>query len=218
MHAHPHVAGIIFRRPRAYDWLLRLIWGKGERRYRQRVLDLAGVAPGKAVLDVGCGTGTLAIVARERVGPEGHVSAVDASFEMIAHARAKARAVGAAVDFREAPAQSLPFADARFDIVLSTTVIHCLPKPARLQCFREMARVLRPGGTLLIVDFGGSERSKHSLFGHMKAHRRFELGEEKRRVAAAGLDLIESDDLGFSDLHYLLARRASETTSSAAAA
>ncbi len=200
--------GIVFRWPRVYDWLLQRIWGRGEGRYRDRVLKLAGVARSDRVLDVGCGTGTLAIAAQRLVGREGRVTGVDASPEMVTRARAKAVMKGLDVDFVEAPAQHLPFADGSFDAVLSTTVIHCLPEVARRQCFAEMARVLKPGGRLLLVDFGGSETAKHSLFGHLHFHRRFDLADERARVADAGLVQIDGGPLGFSDLYFILATNA----------
>jgi ubiquinone/menaquinone biosynthesis C-methylase UbiE len=197
--------GTIFRWPKTYDWLLRLVWGSSEPEYRAFVVDLASVARGHSVLDVGCGTGTLAIAARDTVGPTGTVVAVDASREMIERARRKSSERGLNIEFAEAPAQKLPFADSNFDRVLSTTVIHCLPTEGRAQSYSEMARVLKPEGQLLLVDFGGS--TKRSLFGHMNVHRRFNLADEMMAVKAAGLAEISSGPLGFSDLHYILATK-----------
>ncbi|MFL6733423.1 MAG: class I SAM-dependent methyltransferase [Sphingomicrobium sp.] len=199
--------GLVFHWPRAYDLLLRLVWGSREQRYRDRVLQLVGLADGQAVLDVGCGTGTLAISARRIAGFSGCVAAIDASPEMIARAKTKAMNAGAAIDFRQGTAQELPFADASFDVVLSTTVIHCLPETLRAASFEEMARVLKPGGRLLLIDFGGSAESKHSLFGHLHAHRQFDLLSEISRVEGAGFIEIASGPTGFSDLHYILATK-----------
>ena len=197
--------GKLFRWPRAYDWLLKLIWGKAEGQYRDRVLELVGIGQGQSLLDVGCGTGTLAIAARKQIGRQGGVAAVDASAEIIARARRKAEALGLQIAFTEAIAQDLPFPDASFDAAVSTTVIHCLPVSARHQSYAEIARVLKPGGQLLLVDFGGSAASKRSLFGHLQAHRRFDLLEERGRLAHAGLIEIDAGPLGFSDLHFILA-------------
>lgn len=199
--------GIVFHWPRTYDLLLRLVWGRKESHYRTRVLELAGVTRGQAILDVGCGSGTLAIEASGLVGPAGRVSGVDASPEMIGRAKAKASKLGCVIDFEEATAQDLPFPDASFDAVLSTTVLHCLPEAQRARCFEEMARVLKVDGRLLLVDFGGSAPSKHSLFGHLHIHRRFELTNESARLGEAGLTELVGGPLGLFDLHYILATR-----------
>lgn len=205
--------GIVFHWPRAYDFLLRLIWGRRESRYRERVLELAGLTRGEALLDVGCGTGTLALAARRLVGRDGYVAGVDASPDMLQRARAKCGS-HSDIEFVEAPAQNLPFADLSFDAVVSTTVVHCLPEAARTRCFREMARVLKPGGRLLIVDFGGS-KDRRSLFGHMGIHRRYSLADEIRRFADAGLVRISEGPVGFSDLYYILACPAAEVRAAA---
>jgi ubiquinone/menaquinone biosynthesis C-methylase UbiE len=202
--------GIVLHWPRAYDLLLRLLWGRREDRYRARILQLAAIMPGEAVLDVGCGTGTLAIGAKKLVGREGRVAGVDASPEMIARAQVKAMHAGADIDFVEGTAQSLPSGDRCFDAVVSTTVIHCLPEAQRGHCFAEMARVLKPGGRLLLVDFGGSPGSKHSFIGHMHVHRRFDLAGERGRIAAAGLSECASGAMGFADLAYILATKAAD--------
>ena len=207
----PDERGIVIHWPRAYDLLLRLIWGRREHRYRALILQLAGIVPGEAVLDVGCGTGTLAIGANRLVGRGGLVAGVDASPEMIARAKEKAKRAGADVDFVEGTAQALPFADRRFDIVMSTTVIHCLPEAQRGRCFAEMARVLKAGGRLFLVDFGGSPASKHSLIAHVHVHRRFDLACERKRINAAGLSEIAAGGMGFADLDYILAIRTVET-------
>lgn len=207
MSNNPNTNGIVFHWPRAYDLLLRIVWGHSEKSYRKRVLELGGVARGNHVLDVGCGTGTLAIAAKQLTGPQGRVVGVDPSVEMIARARAKAARQRSSIEFIEAPAQELPFETATFDVILSTTVIHCLPEADRKCCFKEMARLIKPGGRLLLVDFGGKPETKHSLFGHLHVHRRFDLSAEARSIGLAGLKTIAEGPLGFHDLHYVLAER-----------
>ena len=149
---HRHPEGSLIRKARLYDALVGVITFGRERRFREAVLALAGLSAGERVLDVGCGTGTLAIGVKRRVGETGVVYGVDASAEMIALASKKAEARGAAVDFQAAAAQALPFEDSSFDAVLCTMVMHHLPRDQRPQAVAEMGRVLRPGGRLLVVD------------------------------------------------------------------
>src|SRR5690606_3679172 len=110
------------------------------------------LAPGERVLDVGCGTGTLAIEIRKRVGSEGVVHGIDASPEMVTLAKEKARTRQLQIDFQVAAAQQLPFEDGAFDAVLCTMLMHHLPRDQRADAIAEMFRVLAPGGRVLIVD------------------------------------------------------------------
>jgi ubiquinone/menaquinone biosynthesis C-methylase UbiE len=99
----------------------------------------------------------------------------------------------------------LPFADATFDAILTTTVLHCLPRQALGRCFSEMRRVLKPSGRLLAIDFGLSHESRHGLMAHMRQHRSFDLYSVVPDTEQAGFREIRTGSLGFSDLHYLLA-------------
>src|SRR5215212_8364213 len=107
-----------------YDLLAWLLALGRERALRERLVDLAGIAPGDTVLDVGCGTGTLAIAAKRRVGTTGTVRGIDASPEMIELARRKAAKAGADITFQAAVVEALPFPDGHFDAVLSTLMLH----------------------------------------------------------------------------------------------
>jgi SAM-dependent methyltransferase len=114
------------------------------------VLDLAGPLRGRAVLDVGCGDGTLAL-ALLRAGAA-RVAGCDADPRMIMRARGQAAGAGGAVDLAVGRAEALPFADGSFDVVTCITVLAFVPDPAG--AIREMVRVLRPGGRLVIGDLG----------------------------------------------------------------
>jgi ubiquinone/menaquinone biosynthesis C-methylase UbiE len=120
----------------------------GERAAWNRILDLV-LAGGRArdALDVGCGTGFLTF----ELAARGHrVTGVDFAPAMIAEARRKAAARGLAVTLEEADAERLPFAAARFDLVISRHLLWTLPHPEA--AIGEWIRVLRPGGRLVVVD------------------------------------------------------------------
>jgi demethylmenaquinone methyltransferase/2-methoxy-6-polyprenyl-1,4-benzoquinol methylase/phosphoethanolamine N-methyltransferase len=125
---------------------------------RRLSLDLAALRPGERVLDVGCGSGDLAIVAARRVGAGGAVWGIDAAPEMIEVARGKARRRRLDVRFQVEAVEALPFPDASFDVVLSSLMMHHLPGDLRRQALGEIKRVLRPGGRLLIVDLDSAGR------------------------------------------------------------
>ena len=135
-----------------YDVLVSALTLGQERAFREATLECVRVSPGERVLDVGCGTGTLALAAKRRVGAGGTVHGVDASAEMVARAKQKAVREGLEVTFDVAPVQNLPFPEDAFDVVLSTLMVHHLPDDVRKRAFVEMRRVLRSGGRLLVVD------------------------------------------------------------------
>ncbi|TIR26368.1 MAG: methyltransferase domain-containing protein [Mesorhizobium sp.] len=189
--------------PRLYDLLVLMLTRGRDRSYREALLDLADLAPGFQLLDVGCGTGTQAISAWRRVQPGGSVVGVDVSEKMLAAARRKASRAGLEIPFHHADGASLPFEDGRFDVVTFTTVLHMVPEARRSLCLHEAARVLPPGGRLLLIDYAGpiSER------GHMSAkhglHGQFDLHRLREPLAAAGFERIEGGPLGWLGLHYL---------------
>ena len=107
--------------------------------------------PGETVLDLGSGPGLDALLAARQVGPTGRVIGVDMTPQMLERARATAARAGAAhVEFREGRLEALPVADASVDAVTSNCVINLVPDKAAV--FREVARVLRPGGRAVIAD------------------------------------------------------------------
>jgi len=149
--------GLILKGGWRYDlhgWFLDtcLFRGKG-RELRQRTVTLADLHPGETVLDVGCGTGTLAIEVQRRVGSAGRVVGIDPGSEQIARARAKAVRRQAPIEFQVGVIEQLAFPDQTFDVVLSTLMMHHLPASLKRQGLAEIARVLKPGGRLVIADF-----------------------------------------------------------------
>jgi ubiquinone/menaquinone biosynthesis C-methylase UbiE len=124
-----------------------------DRAIKRRVLEHAAIAGGEAVLDVGCGTGTLAVAAG-RAAPGVRVTGLDADASILARARKRAADARLEIGFDEGRSTALPYADASFDLVLSTLFFHHLPDDGKRQTADELARVLRPGGRLVVADPG----------------------------------------------------------------
>jgi arsenite methyltransferase len=112
---------------------------------------LGRLEPGERVLDLGSGAGTDSLVASLMVGPEGSVTGIDMTPEMLEKARAGADALGVSnVTFVEGEAERLPFEDESFDVVISNGVIDLIPDKDAV--FGEIYRVLAPGGRIQIAD------------------------------------------------------------------
>jgi len=157
------------------------------------------------VLDVGCGTGTLAILAKQQVGATGEVYGVDASPEMLARADRKANKAGIEIVFKNGLVEALPFHDAHFDAVLSTVMLHHLPGKLRGQCAAEIRRILKPGGRVLAVDFGTSPAHRGGIVAHFHRHGHVSLAEITAIFEETGMNIVESGAVGISDLQYVVA-------------
>jgi ubiquinone/menaquinone biosynthesis C-methylase UbiE len=144
--------GDVFVRARAYDWLSKVCaFGTSARVYRRAVVQQLAAAKPQRVLDIGTGTGAMAIAVKQAV-PAAEVHGVDPSDEMLDAARLNGVRAGSVVHFRSGWAQDLPFADAEFDAVTLAAVLHHIPVEQRGAVLSEARRVLRPGGHALIVE------------------------------------------------------------------
>jgi ubiquinone/menaquinone biosynthesis C-methylase UbiE len=200
-----HTTGRVIDWANGYDLLVWLVFLGRERTFRDRLVELARLEPGQSVLDIGCGTGSLAIAATRRVGPSGSVDGIDASSAMIARARRKAGKAGAAATFTTSIVEDLPFPDGRFDRVLSTMMLHHLPSAARRQCMREVRRTLKPGGIALVVDFGEASDGGKSVIGHFHRHGAVAVRDIERLLGEAGLTVIEHGAVGVGNLNFVRA-------------
>lgn len=186
--------GFVWNWAKRYDLLIRVVTLGTEQVLRQRIVDLARLQPGETVLDVGCGTGTLAIVAKQRVGKTGHLFGIDPSTQMIAQARRKAERASLSLDFRVGVIEQLTFPDQSFDVVLSTFMMHHLPDDLKRKGIVEIVRVLKPGGRLLVLDFSGSAGPWHSR-----------IQDQPALMKEAGFSKIETGKTRFPGLSFVRA-------------
>jgi SAM-dependent methyltransferase len=153
------------------------------------------LAPGETVLDLGSGPGLDCFLAAKQVGPHGRVIGVDMTPEMLARARNGAAKLGLGnVEFREGRLEALPVADASVDAVTSNCVINLVPDKGAV--FREVARVLRPGGRLVISDIVLDGRLPEAVERDVYAYVGCISGAAQRAeyfglLASAGLSEIE---------------------------
>ncbi len=124
-----------------------------DRLIKRRVLASAAIASREQVLDIGCGTGTLAVAAA-RTASGVSVTGLDADPPILARARKRAARAGVEIAFDQGVSTALPYADSSFDLVLSTLFFHHLPDAAKRQTANELLRVLRPGGRFVVGDLG----------------------------------------------------------------
>ena len=195
--------GLILKGGWRYDlmeWFIDTFMFRGQvRELRQRTATLARMQPGEAVLDVGCGTGTLAMEVARRVGRAGRVAGVDPGTEQIARARAKAARRHVPIEFQIGVIEQLPFPDQTFDVVLSTLMMHHLPASLKRQGLAEIARVLKPGGRLVIADFKRKqERTGQAAHFHAGGSSMQDLAALVKEAGFEHLEIEEMRPLRFS--------------------
>ena len=149
---HRPAAGVGWALP-FYDTLSA---AAGIRRVHRELLRGAGVEPGQLVLDIGCGTGSLTLLAKQ-AEPRAAVAGLDPDAAALERAVGKANDLALDVRFEAGHGGSLPYAQGSVDRVLSAFVLHHLSSDERGRTLSEVRRVLRPGGSVHVVDFGKPE-------------------------------------------------------------
>lgn len=137
-----------------YDPVLRATMR--EATFKSRLIAQAELRPGHRVLDIGCGTATLTI-AIKRSQPEAEVIGLDGDPDVLRRATAKVAAAGLAIALEHGFSDRLPYADASFDRVLTSLLLHHLTAETKRRTLAEIRRVLRPGGQVHIADWGKAQ-------------------------------------------------------------
>lgn len=153
-HTHAHQS---FVPAAGYDWLLPFydpVWklmGGGSQ--LEAFIARAAIEPGHKVLEIGCGTGNLTLLVK-RSHPDAEIVGLDPDPKALARATAKAERAGLGIRFDPGFSQELPYPDASFDRVVSSFMFHHLDLETKEATLREVRRVLVPGGSLHLIDFG----------------------------------------------------------------
>ena len=160
-----------------YDWLLflydplsKLVGGEAAHR---QLVEQAGIESHHRVLEIGCGTGNLALLMKRR-HPQADVVGLDPDDKALARARRKANREGLALELHQGFSDALPFPDGSFDRVVSAFMLHHLSMDEKAKTLREARRVLRGGGSLHVLDFAtnGHGLLAHLFHGHLRDQER----------------------------------------------
>jgi ubiquinone/menaquinone biosynthesis C-methylase UbiE len=183
-----------------YDPLTKLL---GVDTARRTLLDQAGLQSQYRVLDVGCGTGSLAVLIKQ-LYPSVDIIGVDPDANALARAERKAKRAAVSVRFDQGFADALGYPDATFDRVFSSMMFRHLEEGEKTITLREIRRVLRPGGRLELLDFSSPDSHGHSPLGRLiHSHRRLKDNVERRildLMATAGF--VEPKKLGERSLVF----------------
>jgi len=140
-----------------------------EAMFKHALIVAAALDPQQRILDLGCGTGTLTILMKQ-AQPVAHVCGLDGDTHVLALARAKAAQANMDVALQCGLADALPYGADSFDRVLSSLVLHHLTTAQKQHALHEVYRVLRPGGTVHIADFGSPHTTLARLIARVVRH------------------------------------------------
>ena len=202
-------AGLDFLLP-LYDPMVKLL---GADRARKKLFDQALVQPHHRVLDVGSGTGTFAVAIKGWL-PSAEVVGLDPDPKALARSRRKAERAGASIRFDQGFANALPYPDGSFDRVFSSLMFHHLPRDAKFATMREVRRVLKPGGSLHLLDFEQEGPRSHNPLARwlhsserLQGNTREQILSWMREAGLAEPSVVDSDNPIFGKIVYFVARR-----------
>jgi len=177
----------------SYDLYMKRITLGREDALRKMTVNLAQVKPGDCVLEVGCATGSLSLAAKRQAGPTGSVFGIDIIPGMIAVSRKKAEQSKLDVTFQLGNIEDIPFPNEHFDVVMCSFMIFHMSEKVRRKGIKEIHRVLKPQGRLLVLDLAlppqtVSRMILKMLLGFMLKH---DLRELQPIMESSGFSQIE---------------------------
>ena len=146
-----------------YDPLVKLMGGGSAHR---QLIDQAHLQPGQRILEIGCGTGTLTILVKT-LHPAVEIVGLDPDPKALDRARRKADRQQVSLRLDRGFSDELPYPDGSYDRVLSAFMFHHLKRDEKEQSLHEIRRVLRPGGSLHLLDFRGAHDRSHGFLAHL---------------------------------------------------
>ena len=173
-----------------YDPFTRLL---GIEAVHSKLIRQAAISPGHRILEIGCGTGNLAILAK-RLNPATEVVGIDPDPKALARARQKAQRSKATLQFDSGFSEELPYPDPSFDRVLSAFVLHHVKPEGKPSTLRETFRLLKPGGSLHLVDFEEGQHRAGGIHGFLASIVHSRHGSSSQHLV---LGLMR--DVGFKD-------------------
>lgn len=184
----------------SYDSYMRKITFGRERILREMTVSLAQVKPGDSILEVGCGTGTLTLAAKQKAGLLGKVFGIDVIPGMIELSQRKAAQANEDITFQLGSIDDIPFSENLFDVVMCSFMIFHMSEDTRRKGIAEIYRVLKPNGRLLVLDLAlptpPIQRAIAKMFfGGMLQH---ELRELRPLMDASGFSDVEIAPVKFS--------------------
>jgi ubiquinone/menaquinone biosynthesis C-methylase UbiE len=176
-----------------YDPFVRLLGGEASRR---ALVEQANLAPGQRVLEVGCGTGTLAVMIKRRF-PGIDVTGIDPDPRAVGRARQKAQRTALSIRFDEGFGDALSYPEASFDRVFSSFMFHHLPAEEKGKFLREVRRILKPDGSFHMLDFE-EHGGVHSFLARLlhASDRLKDQGEERIKALMSDAGFTKVDVVG----------------------